>query len=172
MLTQEAANTATHMAVLEYFAGERAEMVTAIAIFLAVAASAVWLFVYSRTGFALAFMITTVLAAGLMSAGLTSLMTRDRARSGELGAVLQTKQQPTVMVSEKQRMVVVLSKYRYYRYGAALIAVIAMAGVLLSHRGWVHGAAAGLLLVVVSQVLIDQFSEQRAKAYFERLAGF
>lgn len=169
MLTQQAANSAVHMAVLEYFAGEREEMVTTIAVSLVIAAAAVWLLIYSRTGFAVALAISTVLAAGLMSTGLASLMVRDTGRSRELGAVLGTGEPPVIMASEKQRMVVVLSKYRYYRYGAALVALIAMAGVLLSQRGWVHGVAAGLLLIVLSQVMIDQFSETRAKTYLWKI---
>lgn len=128
MLTQQTANSAVHMAVLEYFAGERAEMVTSIAVSLVVAAAAICLLIYSRTGFAFAFMITTVLAAGLMSAGLASLITRDAGKSRELRAVLAAGHSPVIMASEKRRMVVVLSEYRYYRYGAAFLALVAVAG--------------------------------------------
>ena len=36
-------------------------------------------------------------------------------------------------------------------------------------RGWVHGVVTGLLLLVVAQVVIDHFSEQRATQYLAAL---
>lgn len=165
------ADAALQATVRDYFAGERAEMLTAVAIFVVVAAMTAWLYVSSRSGFALGLMATVLLFGAVMGGGLVSLMVRDVGLSRDLGAALQTDQRTTGIAAEKERVGVVLSKYRYYRYGAAVLAAIALAGLLLSDRGWVHGVAAGLLLVVVSQVLIDHFSERRAQGYHEKLAA-
>ena len=73
-------------------------------------------------------------------------------------------------MAEKARIDVVLSKYKYYCYGAVVLAALAMAGLLLSGRGWVHGIAVSLLPVVVAQVAIDHFSERRAHIYSDRLS--
>jgi hypothetical protein len=39
----------------------------------------------------------------------------------------------------------------------------------LTSLGRVHGVAAGWLVLVVAQILIDHFSERRANRYFQRL---
>ena len=169
MLTQPTAISANQVAVLEYFAGERREMFLILAFALGVAALALWLFIATRAGFAMAFMITVLLFGGLMSAGIVSLMIRDQASSRVLSLSLQTEQSATAIAGEKARIDVVLSKFKYYRFGAAVLGVLAMVGFMLSGRGWVHGVAAGLLLVVVAQVVIDHFSERRAQIYLKQL---
>ena len=157
--------------MLDYFAGERAEMLIAIAAVLVVAASAAWLYLSSRSGFAMAIMMTVVLFGGVMAAGLASLMIRDRGASRVLTHTLQTNRYATAIAGEKARVSVVLAKFKYYRFGAVVLGVLAMAGLLLSGRGWIHGVAAGLLLVVFAQVVIDHFAEQRAHGYFEKLTA-
>ena len=169
MQTQHAINSVIQTATMDYFAGERREMWLILAAALITAGLALWLFISERTEFALAFMITVLLFGTLMSAGIVSLMIRDHTLSGTLRRTLQTEQYVSSTSSEKARINVVLSKYKYYRYGAIVLAVIAVAGTMLSGRDWVHGVAAGLFLVVVAQVVIDHFSEQRAHIYFEQL---
>jgi asparagine N-glycosylation enzyme membrane subunit Stt3 len=59
-------------------------------------------------------------------------------------------------------MAEVIRKYPYYRVAALGLGVVALAAVALSRRGWVNGAAAGVLLLVVAQATIDHYSEGRA----------
>jgi hypothetical protein len=99
-------------AVIDYFSGERQEMLLILGGSLLVAALALWLWVATRTGFAAAFAITVL---------------------------------------------------------AAAIALLALLGLVLSGRGWIHGVAAGLLMLVVAQVLIDHYSEHRAADYLRKL---
>ena len=40
----------------------------------------------------------------------------------------------------------------------------------LSRQPWLHGAAAGMLLLVVAQVVIDRYSENRATSYLAQLS--
>jgi preprotein translocase subunit SecY len=82
---------------------------------------------------------------------------------------LESGQRANAVTGEAERIRVVISKYKYYRYGAAVIGLIAIAGFLTSDRGRVHGVAAGLLLLVPAQVMIDHFSEQRAHIYLQQL---
>lgn len=132
---------------------------------------AAWLWLSSRSDFALAFVVTVLAAAALLSATGASLLVRDKGLSTALRQGIGSPQQASVGSTERERIQGVISKYRYYRYGAAVFAALSLLGLLFSHRGWVHGSAAGLLLLVVAQVLIDHFSEQRARLYLTRLSA-
>ncbi len=156
-------------AVLEYFAGERQEMLLILSGSLLVTVLALWLWIATRTGFAAAFAITVIATAVLFSSTAVSLLVRDKEMSNTIVQALGTERQAASLTSERERIAVVLSKYRYYRYISSVIALIALLSLALSSRGWVHGVAAGLLLLVVAQVLIDHYSERRAERYFQQL---
>jgi hypothetical protein len=142
-----------------------------MAVFLMVAASATWLFISSRSGFALGLMVTVVLFGAAMGAGLASLILRDRSASQLLGQTLKTERHAAALASETARIGVVLAKFRYYRLGAGALGLLAVAGLMLSDHAWVHGFGAGLFLVVAAQVVIDHFSEQRALIYLGRISS-
>lgn len=158
-------------AVLEYFAGERVEMLLILSGSAVVAALAVWLWMANRTGFAMAFGVTILASAVLLSATAGSLLIRDKGVSSAVTQGLGTDEHAFTLGAERERVSVVVSKYKYYRYGAGVLAALAVAGLMLSSRGWLHGMAAGLLILVVVQVLIDHFSEQRASIYLQRLTA-
>ncbi|MCJ2374438.1 hypothetical protein [Pseudomonas sp. RGM 3321] len=160
------------LAVRNYFAGERNEMLAILAVSVVLALSAFALYYSSGSGLAKGFLITTLVCAGLMSATALSLMVRDGNAPTNLTVAIGSEQAPQAIASERDRVAVVISKYKYYRYGAGVLGAIALAGLLLSSRGWVHGVAAGLLLLVVAQVLIDHFSERRAHLYHEQLSAW
>lgn len=157
------------VAVSEYFFGERQEMIIIIATFFAVIVSSLCLLYYSRTSFMIAFAGIVTVFGGMASAGAVSLIVRDRAISAELGTKLAGSARLDRLAVEEERIKVVLSKYQRYRYAAAILALISIGGVAFSQRGWVHGLAAALLLLVVGQMLVDHYSEQRALLYHSRL---
>lgn len=160
-----------HQAVSEYFGGEFNEMLFILAGSALLVGLAAWLWFATRSGFAMAFGTTVMVAAVLFSATAVSLMVRDKELSSSLLQVASSPNRGEAVTQELKRIDTVVSKYRYYRYVAAVLAALSVMGLLLIHRGWVHGIAAGLLLVVVAQVFIDHFSEQRARQYRSRLSA-
>ncbi len=158
------------LAVSEYFGGEFYEMLFILAGSALLVGLAAWLWLATRSGFAMAFGTTVLVAAALFSGMAVSLMVRDKDLSNSLMQVADSPNRGQAMAQELKRIDTVVSKYRYYRYGAAVFAALSVMGLLLTHRGWVHGIAAGLLLVVAAQVVIDHFSEQRARQYLSRLS--
>lgn len=171
MADQQVASSGVRTAVLDYFAGERSEMGIAIAVFFAVAALAIWRFVAVRTGFAMAFMTTLVLVGEVMAAGLALLMIRDHTLSRRLIHSLSTEGYATAIEREATRVRVVLTKFRYYRLVSAILALIALVALTLSGREWMQGVAAGLLTIVASQLIIDHYSQLRARDYLKKLTN-
>ncbi len=153
----------------EYFKGEHSEMLFILAGSAVLACLAIWLWAATRSGFSIAFGVTVLVTAALMSGTAASLLVRDQALVNELTRSIGTPRQSQVIAKERARMEVVVSKYRYYRYGAAALAALSVLCLLLTARGWVHGAAAGLMLLVVAQVVVDHYSEQRAAQYLASL---
>lgn len=157
-------------AVAEYFSGERREMVLIIAGSLIFTILAAWLWVATRSGFAMSFAVTVLSAAILLSITAGSLLVRDKELSSVITEGIESPNMLSMLKTERERISILQSKYRYYRFGAALIAAFCVLGLMLSDRSWLHGVAAGLLLLVVAQILIDHFSERRAGVYINRLS--
>ena len=155
--------------IREYFNGEYNEMMLIFAGSAALTCIAVWLWVGTRSGFALGFFVTVLATAMLLCGTAASLLVRDKGLVEELTLSIGKPQQSQVLAKERARIEVVLSKYRYYRYSAAVLAALSVLGLLLTSRGWVHGVVTGLLLLVVAQIVIDHFSEQRATQYLAAL---
>lgn len=163
--------TTLQAAVNSYFAGERYEGVLIIAGSVLAAVLAAWLWAATRSSFAVSFGATVVLSGALLSATAGSLLVRDKPMASNFLQGIASPQRATVTATEHERVSVILSKYRYYRYGAAILAVLSILGLLLSDRAWVHGISAGLLLLVVAQILIDHYSEHRARIYHQQLSS-
>lgn len=170
-MTPTEASTSLQLAIHEYFNGEFYEMLFILAGSALFTGLATWLWLATRSGFAMAFGTTVLVAAALFSAAAVSLMVRDKDLSNSLVQAASSPHRGQAMAQELKRIDTVVSKYRYYRYGAAVLAALSGMGLLLTHRAWVHGIAAGLLLVVVAQVFIDHFSEQRARQYLSRFSA-
>ncbi|OOG54652.1 hypothetical protein B0E47_11300 [Rhodanobacter sp. B05] len=156
-------------ALLEYFAGERREMLLVLGGSALFVTLAVWLWIADRSAFATGFTVTVLISVALVASTAGSLLVRDKSLVGTLTQQVNSPDARAAIQAERGRVEVVASKYRYYRYGAATITALVLLGLLLSHRPWVHGVAAGLLLLVVAQVMIDHYSERRAGLYLERL---
>ncbi|BDC86833.1 hypothetical protein JZM63_05445 [Aeromonas caviae] len=165
-------NEQVQTTVLHYFAGERQEMLLIVGGSLLFSALSLWLWWATRTNFAATFALTVIATAILFSATALSLSVRDRGLSASLVYALDTPQQGTMLAVERERIAVVVSKYPYYRHASGVITLIALLGLALSSRDWVHGLAAGLLLLVVAQVLIDHYSERRATHHLNRLDAY
>lgn len=170
MLSPSEISTSLQEGVTQYFLGERHEGLLIVAGSIVLSILAYWLWGATKTGFAAAFAATVIAAALLLAGTAGSLLVRDKELVVKVVQGIDSPAQHAVVATERERVGVIVSKYRYYRYGAAVIAALSVLGLFLSDRPWVHGVAAGLLLVVVAQVLIDHYSEQRARVYYERLS--
>jgi hypothetical protein len=155
--------------IRDYFKGEHHEMMLIFAGSAALTCIAAWLWFATRSSFTVGFGITVLVTAMLLCGTAASLLVRDKGLVDALTLNIGKPQQSQVLAKERARIEVVLSKYRYYRYSAAVLAALSVLGLLLTSRGWVHGVVAGLLLLVVAQVVIDHFSEQRATQYLAAL---
>jgi hypothetical protein len=158
-------------AISNYFAGERREGVLIIAGASLAVAFAVWLWVATRSSFAVTFGATVLLSGVLLAATAGSLLVRDKQLAASVLQGIASTDRTAVTAAEHERVGIILSKYRYYRNGATALAALGILGLLLSDRAWVHGISAGLLLLVVAQILIDHYSERRARIYHEHLSA-
>lgn len=163
--------TSLRLTISEYFSGEYSEMLFILAGSVLFAALATWLWRVTRSGFAVGIGVTVLVAVVLLAGMATSLLVRDKGLSSSLLQSVSSPHGAEIVAEEVARIETVVSKYRYYRYGAAVLAALSVLGLIVTRRDWVHGVAAGLLLIVVAQVVIDHFSEQRARLYLTRLSA-
>lgn len=169
-MTPTAAQTSLQLAFSEYFSGEYSEMLFILAGSVLFAVLAAWLWRETRSGFAIGFGVTVLVAVVLLAGMATSLLVRDKALSSSLIQGVSSPHGAQIVADEVVRIETVVSKYRYYRYGAAVLAAFSILGLIVTRAGWVHGVATGLLLVVAAQVIIDHYSEQRARLYLAHLS--
>lgn len=157
------------LVITSYFAGERNEMILIIS--TAIAASIVTIYLSSRIPSPLirALNITVISAALLLAITALSLLIRDAAIQENLLSGLSTEQILLLLSAELQRINVIIDKYHVYRYISALLAIMSLLGVCISRHRYVHGVAAGLLLLVIAQLTIDHYSENRALRYQQAL---
>jgi hypothetical protein len=158
-------------AIGDYFRGERQEMFAILAGSLGLVLVAATLHAAARDGFSRGFGLTALLLAALLSSMAASLLRRDPPHEAMLVAGLRGAEARAVLAGEATRMDAVLRSYPYYRYAALGLGLAALAAAALWRRGWVAGAAAGVLLLVVAQLAIDHYSESRATRYAGQLRG-
>jgi len=157
-------------AVLAYFHGERQEMLSILGASAVVAAAVAALFLTMRDGFAKGLMITTLVCAAVLSASAVSLLARDRTLSQSIVSAMEGTAATTVVEKEQSRIAAVIANYPLYRWAAVLVGIVALLLLVLVRQHWLHGVAAGLLLLVVAQVVIDRYSEARAASYLEQIS--
>ena len=163
------ASAAAALAMAEYFDGERREMYAIVAGSLVSIGLALCLLLLARDGFANGLMVVVVISAGLLSATAGSLLVRDSSLSKQLQVQLRTEKAPQAVEGERKRVAVIVANYKHYRYAAFVLGLLALLAFVASQRGWVHGAAAGVLLLVLALVVIDHYSKHRAQEYQEQL---
>jgi hypothetical protein len=157
------------VAVERYFRGERSEMLSILAFSLAAVLVAGALHAVTRDGFSRGFGIATLASALLLSATAASLLRRDPPHQARLVANVRGTDPGASVAAEASRMAEVIRKYPSYRRVALGLAVLALVGVAATRIGWVNGAAAGILVLVVAQTVVDHYSEARAIRYAREL---
>jgi hypothetical protein len=151
--------------IAEYFEGERREMFAILGCSLGLVLLAAALNAAARDGFARGFGVGALVIALALSATAATLLVRDPPHQVRLVAGLRGREARAVLSAEADRVAAVIEKYPAYRFAALGLAVVALAAAALTRRGWVNGAAAGLLLLAVAQLTIDHYSEARAARY-------
>lgn len=158
-------------AVLDYFSGERHAMLLILVGAFLMAALAVWMWAATRSSFAIGFS-GMVLAVSILLSGMAGgLRVRDRTLSRDIVEGIQSADQTATLKIERQRISTVIGKYAVYRRAVAIVAMLGLLALLLSDRSWVHGVAAGLLTLVIAQVLVDHYSQERAEAYLMAMSS-
>lgn len=158
------------VAMRDYFRGERHEMLAILVGALALPLLAIGLYVAMRDGFAKGFAGAVLVSALLLAAAAASLLRRDPPLQAALEAGMRSPGATQAVASEADRIAGIVRRYPVYRYGALSLGLTALAAVVVTRRGWVHGAAAGVLILVVAQLIIDHYSERRASHYAVQLA--
>ena len=126
-------------------------------------------FFTTRDGFAKGLMVAVVACATLLSATAMGLLFRDNQLSQSLVSQLGSDAAATAVQQEQTRMVAVTGNYPRYRWAAAAIGCAALLILVFFRQPWLHGVAAGLLLLVVAQIIIDHYSEGRAATYLAQI---
>jgi hypothetical protein len=111
------------------------------------------------------FGLVALVVAVLLSTTVISLMRRDAPHQDRLTVGVRSGDATVIVAGETSRMAEVIGRYPSYRIAALGLGALALLAVALSRRGWVNGAAAGVLVLVVAQVVIDHYSEARARRY-------
>jgi hypothetical protein len=158
-------------AIQSYFRGEQQEGLAILAFSAALVLVAAAVHVAARDGFSRGFGATALLVAALLSVTVLSLFRRDTPHQAELAAALRAGDAGAVVAAEADRMVDVVRRYPLYRQVALVLGLLALGAVGLSRRPVVSGVAAGILLLVVAQVVIDHYSEARAARYAGQLSA-
>jgi hypothetical protein len=156
-------------AIAAYFRGERHEMYAILAGSIGLVLAAAALHAVARDGFSRGFGVAALVLAAVLGATAVSLLRRDSPHQASLEAGMQGTDAPRVAAAEAARMEEVIRKYPYYRWAALGLGLAALAAAAATRRGWIAGAAAGVLLLVVAQLTIDHYSEARARRYAVQL---
>ena len=157
------------VAIKDYFRGERLEMFAILGGSLGLVLVAAALYAATRDGFSRGFGVTALLVALTLSSTAVSLLRRDPPHEAMLVTSVQGANAKPTLETEAARMSKVINNYPVYRYSAVALGVLAIVAVAMTRRGWVNGAATGVLLLVVAQWTIDHYSEERATRYAGQL---
>ena len=152
----------------DYFLGERSEMFAILIGAMLAVALALGTYLRLRDSFAIGFAVTVVVAALLLAGMAASLLQRD---GGMLTALTQEAESGAAQVvreRELARISVVINNYPTYHRVAMVLGVLALLLAVFFGAG-ARGVATGLLLLVAAQLVIDHYSESRARLYESRL---
>jgi hypothetical protein len=158
------------LSMAEYFRGERSEAWTLAACALGLAlAGATFLWIV-RDAFAVGLGPMLLLGALILATTSGTILIRDPGLHGSLMADLAN---PTAkvatMVNEQARIARVLADFQLYTRGLLGLGVLAIALLVFVQAPIVRGIAAGLLVMLTAQSIIDHYGDTRAKVYAEQL---
>ncbi|RLA50979.1 MAG: hypothetical protein DRR42_11640 [Gammaproteobacteria bacterium] len=160
------------VAIESYFSSEAAEMYCILSGSALLALCSLLLWFKFSDQFSVALAITLVLIALLLAATGISLLIRDRQNHQGLTETLNAgdlKATEQVLGIERVRMQKVADNYQNLRY---TFSALALAGALLiafTHHHITHAIAIGLLIFALSGLVIDRYSEVRARLYLGNL---
>lgn len=154
-------------AVVQYFAGERAEVAAFLAVSLAILGAGA-AFVFAGDAFLKGLGGVLVVSGIIGTATALPLLLRDEGLKAEV--LSASRPAGEAARSEATRMDKVISNYVWYRgmYVAAVLAACALG--LFFRRPMTEGIAVGLFLFAAMGFTIDHYSETRARTYREALA--
>lgn len=164
--------TGLQMATVTYFSAERTQMGLVIGGAIVVAVLAVYLFVSARDVFSRSFMITVLVCASVLGGTAAAMLARGMPYSPHAASSGQNASSGQALTQELSRITTVVNNYQRYRLLAVGIALLALAGLSWPQRPGLHGVAAGFLLLVLAQVIIDHYSESNARRYRDAIEAF
>lgn len=153
----------------EYFLGERREMIAILTSAGLAILIALFVLIRLRDGFASGFAFTVIIAAVLLAGTAFSLLKRDGPMLTAMTTEAQSGAVAAVREREISRITTVIGKYPVYHRVALALGFIALFLAAFFSVPAARGVAAGLLLLVAAQFIIDHYSESRARLYESRL---
>ncbi len=163
----------TRLAIETYFASEAGEMYCILGGSLVLGLCSLTLWLKFNDQFSSALAISLVLVALLLASTGASLLVRDGKNQRMLLGTLTNNDlatQQSVLVLERDRMQAVVDNYQNLRYLFAGFALLAALLIAFTHHHINHALAVGLLVFAMSGLVIDRFSENRARLYLNHLA--
>ena len=160
------------IAINAYFSSEAAEMycIVAGATVLGACSVILWLKFSDRFSFALCWSLAVI--ALLLAATGVSLLIRDGQNHQSLIKIIDSGEPElieSVVGAEQQRMKKVADNYQNLRYMFASFALIAALLVAFTHHHVSHAIAVALLVFAMAGLVIDRYSEVRARTYLSEL---
>ena len=115
--------------------------------------------------------LSVSLMMGVLSLAFIWLLIRNPSLEQKVAATVQSENPRAAIDGEATRMTKVINSYRYYRYGFMALALIALVAILVTRSGLIDGIAAGVFVLMATQLIVDHYSEQRSVGYLYSLTS-
>lgn len=162
----------TRLAIEAYFVSEAGEMYCILGGSLVLGLCSLTLWLKFSDQFSTALAITLMVVALLLAATATSLLIRDGKNALVLLDTLHNEDviaQQSMLSVEQNRMQTVVDNYQNLRYLFAGLALLGALLIAFTHHHISHAIAIGLLIFALSGLMIDRYSETRARLYLSHL---
>ena len=164
---------AASLAIETYFTSEAGEMYCILGGSLVLGLCSLTLWLKFSDQFSAALAVTLIVIALLLAATGASLLLRDGKNARMLQDTLATgdpAMQINVLNTERYRMQAVVDNYQNLRYFFAGFALLGALLIGFTDHHISHALAFGLLIFAVSGLVIDRYSETRARTYLNHLS--
>jgi hypothetical protein len=158
-------------AVTEYFQGERTEMMALVVFSAASVGVSIALFAVTRDRFAKGLASVLLAMAVVFMSVAVPLLSRDTLHRQEMVQRMTALDAEPTVARENARMSDVIGRYAYYRYCYAAMLVAAAIIAVGTRSSLANGIAVGLLVFAATGLVVDHYSEERARVYRTRLAS-